>query len=123
LDSHDSRQVESFQPVGRKVVADELGELHQAVFDVIYRVATHLMHCLIIPDFKIEFLKSILHLAIIEESFLAILVLVFLVNIDGKNNWAGCYLRWLEFEESGVIQLELGDLESHVYDSFVLVVV
>ena len=86
MDSHDSRQVESFQPVGRKVVADELEELHQAIFDVIYRVATHLMHCLIIPDFKIEFLKSILHLAIIEESFLAVLVLVFLVNIDGKNN-------------------------------------
>ena len=81
------------------------------------------MHCLIIPDFKIELLKSILHLAIIEESFLAILVLVFLVNIDGKNYRAGCYLRWLESKESSVIELELGDLESHVYDGFVLVVV
>lgn len=40
------------------------------------------MHCLIIPNVKVQLLEPILNLAIIEESFLAVLVFVFLVDVD-----------------------------------------
>jgi len=41
------------------------------------------MHSLIIPDLEVQLLESVFGLAIIEETFLAILVFVFFVNIDG----------------------------------------
>jgi len=68
-------------------------------------------------------LDTILGLTIIKESFLTILIFIFLEDIDGQNNRASSYLGRLIFKESRVIQLELADLEAHINDSFVGVIV
>jgi hypothetical protein len=62
-------------------------------------------------------------LEIIKESFLTVLVFIFLEDIDGQNYRASSYLGRLIFKESGVIELELTDLEAHINDGFVRVVV
>ena len=62
-------------------------------------------------------------MTIIKEAFLTVLVFVFFKDINGQNNRAGSNLRRFIFKESCIIQLELADLEAHVDDGFVGVVV
>ena len=77
------------------------------------------MHSLIIPDVEIEFLKSVSVLAIIEEAFVAELLLVFLIDINGQDDRTSGDGRRLVVQESGVIKLEFTDLEGHILDGFV----
>lgn len=81
------------------------------------------MHSLIIPDVEIEFLKSVSVLAIIEEAFVAELLLVFLIDINGQDDRTSGDGRRLVVQESGVIKLEFTDLEGHILDGFVGVII
>jgi hypothetical protein len=68
-------------------------------------------------------LKATGNFAIAEESFRRVVLSVFLVNVNGKDHSASCHHGGLVIEKSGVIELEFTDLESHILDGLVGVII
>lgn len=94
------------------------------MLDVVDRVPGQAVHVLVIPDLRIELHQAIrTTLAIDEEVLVLILLQVTLIDVDGQDDCTGCDYRRAVLQELGVIALKLADLERHVVNRFVEVVV
>lgn len=78
---------------------------------------------MVIPDIKVELLKTVGIFTVGKEPFVVVLFLILLEDVDGQNDGASGDHGRLVVQEFGLVQLELADLESHILNGFVCVIV
>ena len=94
------------------------------MLDVVDGVPGLAVDIMVIPDVRVQYHEAFrAGFAIREEVLVLVLLQVTLIDIYCQNDCAGCDHRGAVFQELGVVALELADLERHVVDGLIEVVV